>query len=98
MSELPDETDDFFEMLSPLLEEDAAPSNDDPSSRATEDILSLLLDENVRLRALTVMLSNLLGDLPVRDWEDAVVTVGPAVRVHARDDAASGSSTSAPSA
>ncbi len=34
------------------------------------DVL-LLLEENARLRALAVKLSNLLGDLPVREWEDA---------------------------
>jgi hypothetical protein len=41
----------------------------DPSS-SNGDVLSLL-EENARLRALAVNLSNLLGDLPVREWEDA---------------------------
>jgi hypothetical protein len=31
-----------------------------------------LLEENARLRKIAVKLSNLLGDLPAQDWEDAV--------------------------
>jgi hypothetical protein len=36
------------------------------------DEVFLLLEENARLRKLTVKLSNLLGDLPAQEWEDAV--------------------------
>jgi hypothetical protein len=36
--------------------------------------LSLLLEENARLRALAVSLSNLLGGLPVREWQHATAT------------------------
>ncbi len=58
--------DEFFDVLSPLLEE-AATITDDESPRQA---LSLS-KENARLRAIAVGLSNLLGDLPVRAWEDA---------------------------
>jgi hypothetical protein len=57
--------DDFFDLLSPLLEE-AATLEDNESPR-----LESLWKENARLRALAVELSNLLGDLPIREWEDA---------------------------
>jgi hypothetical protein len=68
--------DEFFDVLSPLLEEtatseEAATLKDDESPRQEpHDVLSLL-KENARLRALAVGLSNLLGDLPARAWEDA---------------------------
>jgi hypothetical protein len=54
--------DEFFDLLSPLLEE-AATFEDHQLPRQER-----LLKENARLRALAVELSNLLGDLPVRDW------------------------------
>jgi hypothetical protein len=71
MRETPHRDDDFFDVLSPQLEE--APSFPDDASprQAVHDVLSLL-EENARLRALAVKLSNLLGDLPVREWEDAM--------------------------
>ena len=39
-------------------------------ARDFHNVLSLT-KENARLRALAVGLSNLVGDLPVREWEDA---------------------------
>ena len=57
--------DEFFDLLSPLLEEAATfKDNETPSQES-------LSKENARLRALAVALSNLLGNLPVREWEDA---------------------------
>jgi hypothetical protein len=62
--------DEFFDLLSPLLEE-AATFNDNESPRqGIHNVLSLS-KENARLRALAVELSNLLGDLAVQEWEDA---------------------------
>jgi hypothetical protein len=57
--------DKFFNLSSPLLEE-AATFEENESPRQES-----LSKENARLRALAVELSNLLGDLPVREWEDA---------------------------
>jgi hypothetical protein len=62
--------DDFFDVLSPLLEE-AATAGDDQSPPHGRPNVRSLAKENARLRALAVGLSNLLGDLPVRRWEDA---------------------------
>ena len=62
--------DDFFDVLSPLLEEAATAKDDDSPRQGLHNVLSLS-KENARLRALAVGLSNLLGDLPVRAWEDA---------------------------
>jgi len=62
--------DEFFDVLSPLLEE-AAISKDDESPRQERHDVVWLSKENARLRALAVGLSNLLGNLPVRAWEDA---------------------------
>ena len=62
--------DEFFDVLSPLLEEAATSKDAEPPRRGFPDVLSLS-KENARLRALAVGLSNLLGDLPVREWEDA---------------------------
>jgi hypothetical protein len=59
--------DEFSNVLSPLLEA-AATFPDHESPR--QGFLSLL-EENARLRALAIKLSNLLGDLPAREWEDA---------------------------
>jgi hypothetical protein len=39
---------------------------------APSDEVLWLLEENARLRKIAVKLSNLLGDLPAQDWEDAV--------------------------
>jgi hypothetical protein len=62
--------DDFFDVLSPLLEEAATAGRDASSPHGLPNVRSLT-KENARLRALAVGLSNLLGDLPVRQWEDA---------------------------
>jgi hypothetical protein len=62
--------DDFFDVLSPLLEEIATVEGEESSRQGLPNVLSLA-KENARLRALAVGLSNLLGDLPVRQWEDA---------------------------
>ena len=62
--------DDFFDALSPLLEEAAIAKGDESPRQGLPNVLSLA-KENARLRALAVGLSNLLGDLPVRQWEDA---------------------------
>jgi hypothetical protein len=62
--------DEFFDVLSPLLEE-AATSKDAESPRQDLPSVLSLSKENARLRALAVGLSNLLGDLPARAWEDA---------------------------
>ena len=62
--------DEFFDVLSPLLEETAT-STDAESPRPEPHSVLWLSKENARLRALAVGLSNLLGDLPVRAWEDA---------------------------
>ncbi len=62
--------DDFFEVLSPLLEEAAVAKSDQSPRQGLPNVVSLA-KENARLRALAVGLSNLLGDLPVRRWQDA---------------------------
>ena len=62
--------DEFFDVLSPLLEEAATAKDDDSPRQGLHNVVSLS-KENARLRALAVGLSNLLGDLPVRAWEDA---------------------------
>jgi hypothetical protein len=62
--------DDFFDVLSPLLEETAISNDARPPRQDSRNVL-WLSKENARLRALAVGLSNLLGDLPVRAWEDA---------------------------
>jgi hypothetical protein len=62
--------DEFFDLLSPLLEEATAVTDDEPLRQELHNVVSLS-EENARLRALAVELSNLLGDLPVREWEVA---------------------------
>ncbi len=62
--------DEFFDVLSPLLEEAATFPDDKSPRRGTRNARSLL-EENARLRALAIKLSNLLGDLPAQEWEDA---------------------------
>ena len=52
------------------LDEAATSKDAESPRRGFPDVLSLA-EENARLRALAVGLSNLLGDLPVREWEDA---------------------------
>ena len=60
---------EFFDVLSPRLEKIAA-FEGGRSPRQSHNVQSLS-KENARLRALAVALSNLLGDLPVRGWQDA---------------------------
>jgi hypothetical protein len=64
--------DEFIEVWSSSLKTRAEtfPEDDSPS----DDVL-WLLEENARLRALAVKLSNLLGDLPSREWEDAMAVL-----------------------
>jgi len=66
-------SDDALELLSPQLmqefDDDESPSN---------EVLQLL-EENARLRALNVELSNLLGDLPDIAW-GAALTSADAIR------------------
>ena len=62
--------DEFFDVLSPLLEEAETSKDVESPPRRFPNVLSLA-EENARLRALAVGLSNLLGDLPVREWKDA---------------------------
>ena len=71
--------DEFFNDLSLPLE-DALPDEESPRQR-TRNVLSLR-EENARLRALAIKLSNLVGDLPIREWEDAVAACadGPPMR------------------
>lgn len=57
----PQRSDEFFAVLSPLLEEADGLRRD--RSPHTNDFL-VLLEENARLRKLAIQLSNLLGDLP----------------------------------
>ena len=72
-------SDEFFNALSPLLEE--ALRDEKSPRQGIRNVLSLR-EENARLRALAVKLSNLVGDLPVREWEDAVAACadGPPMR------------------
>ena len=62
--------DEFFDVLSPLLEEAATAGNEEPPRQGRPNVLSLS-KENARLRKLAVGLSNLLGDLPAGEWQDA---------------------------
>jgi len=73
--------DEFLAALLPLLEEVAALPDDESHRQEIHNILTLR-KENAKLSALAVNLSNLLGDLPVREWEDAVATHahGPPMR------------------
>ena len=73
--------DEFFDLLSPLLEEAASFPDDESPRQGIHNVLSLR-EENARLRALAVKLSNLIGELPVREWEDAVAACadGPPMR------------------
>lgn len=59
----PQRSDEFFAVLSPLLEEADRLRRDKSRQQETSDFL-VLLEENARLRKLAVQLSNLLGDLP----------------------------------
>jgi hypothetical protein len=66
-------SDDALELLSPQLREEF----DDDESPSNEVLQ--LLEENARLRALNVELSNLLGDLPDIAW-GAALTSAEAIR------------------
>ena len=56
--------DEISDVLSPLLEESATFPGGKSPRQGIHNVLSLL-EENARLRALAVKLSNLIGDLPV---------------------------------
>jgi hypothetical protein len=56
--------DEFFEVMSGLLEEPAIFPGDETRHRELDDA-TLLREANARLRALAIQLSNLVGDLPV---------------------------------
>jgi hypothetical protein len=60
--------EEFFDRLSPLLAEAVRVPGDESSRSETNNVLSLL-DENARLRALAVKLSNVVGDLPSHFWQ-----------------------------
>lgn len=62
--------DEFFDVLSPLLEETAISDAAEWPRQEPHNAL-WLSKENARLRALAVGLSNLLGDLPAHAWEEA---------------------------
>jgi hypothetical protein len=66
-------SDDARELLSPQLLEEFD-DDDSPS-----DEVMRLLEENARLRALAVELSNLLGNLPHGEW-GATLTSADAIR------------------
>jgi hypothetical protein len=57
--------DEFFEVMSGLLEEPAIVPNDETPLQQMTDDATLLREANARLRALAIQLSNLVGDLPV---------------------------------
>ena len=65
--------DDALEVLTPHLLEEF----DDDEAPSTE--ILRLLEENARLRALAVELSNLLGNLPDGEWR-AALTSADAIR------------------
>jgi len=72
--------DESLAALLPLLEEVAALPDDELHRQEIHNILKLH-KENAKLRALAVKLSNLLGDLPAGEWEDAVAhAYGPPMR------------------
>jgi hypothetical protein len=71
--------DEFFDTLSPLLEEAATFPDEESPRQGIHNVLSLR-EENTRLRGLAVKLSNLVGDLPVREWEDAVAACADPAR------------------
>jgi hypothetical protein len=56
--------DEFFDILSGVLEEPATVSDSGTLRRRTDDV-ALLREANARLRAVAIQLSNLVGDLPV---------------------------------
>jgi hypothetical protein len=67
---------DALKRLSPQLLEEF---DDDESP--SDEVLRLL-EENARLRALAVELSNLVGNLSGREWNAALAPVAPAIPDH----------------
>jgi hypothetical protein len=65
-----DLSDNFFELLSPQLDEAAS----FPDGEVAANDILWLLEENARLRALAVTLSNLVGDLSNREWRNALAS------------------------
>jgi hypothetical protein len=63
--------DEFCDGSSSLPVQAATFPGDKSPRQGIHNVLSLR-EENARLRALAVKLSNIVGDLPVREWEDAV--------------------------
>ncbi len=61
----PQRSDEFLTALSPLLDEVDGLRGDETPHQETDNV-SVLLEENARLRKLAVKLSNLLGDLPAQ--------------------------------
>ena len=55
--------DEFFDLLSSLLEEPATASDDKVPRCGTDSEVLALIQANARLRALAIELSNLVGDL-----------------------------------
>ena len=73
--------DESLVALLPLLEEVAAALPDDELHRQEIHNILKLRKENAKLRTLAVKLSNLLGNLPAGEWEDAVAhAYGPPMR------------------
>ncbi len=71
LRESPQRGDEFFDVLSSPLEEAATLPDSEWRRRRIDNVLALL-EANARLRALAVKLSNMLQDLPNREWECAV--------------------------
>lgn len=65
-NEAPDQDGELLAALSPLLDEVDGLRGDETPHQETDNV-SVLLEENARLRKLAVKLSNLLGDLPAQD-------------------------------
>jgi hypothetical protein len=62
-NEAADQDGELLAALSPLLDEVDGLRSDEAPHRQTDNV-SVLLEENAKLRKLAVKLSNLLGDLP----------------------------------
>ena len=62
-NEAPHQDGELLAALSPLLDEVDGLRGDEAPRQETDNV-SVLLEENARLRKLAVKLSNLLGDLP----------------------------------
>jgi hypothetical protein len=64
-NEAPHQGGELLTALSPLLDEVDGLRGDEARPQGIDNV-SVLLEENARLRKLAVKLSNLLGDLPVQ--------------------------------